>query len=277
MASNCFRHGAEELPVAVAGPRLGGFAARLEVLRRALHGVGDVSGVQRMGGGLCRRVRQLFRRSQSQSPPPHLQRAQELSLSCQKPRHARCHAARVNETREMQQEARSNQDAGLPSPVHLRRTNEPDAVVKRDGAVRAARRGLEQNAGTARSEGGSDDAQVQPKTVVVIDDELDLVELTVLLLQSSGHRAIGSTDGSKAVAMVTGEDAEVVVLDFMLAGMTGGDVCEALRAEPRTREVRIVLLSGTPEDVIRRSCTQYDTYLRKPANSTALFEAIKRQ
>ena len=175
----------------------------------------------------------------------------------------------------MEQDAHSNQDAGPPCPMHIRRPNGLDAVVKRSNAVRAARQGLEQDAGTPK--GGGDDAQVQSKTVVVIDDELDLVESTVLLLQSSGHLATGSTDGSKAVAMVTAENAEVVVLDFMLAGMTGGDVCVALRAEPKTREVRIVLLSGTPEDIIRRSCTQYDTYLRKPANGAALFEAMKRQ
>lgn len=74
--------------------------------------------------------------------------------------------------------------------------------------------------------------------------------------------------------MATGEDAEVVVLDFMLVNMTGGDVCRALRAEPKTRGVRIVLLSGRPEVEIRRSCTQYDAYVRKTATGKALFKAV---
>lgn len=79
-----------------------------------------------------------------------------------------------------------------------------------------------------------------------------------------------------AVAMVMGEGAEVVVLDFMMAGITGGNVCKDLRANPKTCGVQIVMLSGTPEGEIRRSCTQYDTYLRRPVNGTVLVEAIKK-
>ena len=51
-------------------------------------------------------------------------------------------------------------------------------------------------------------ADVQSETVVVIDDELDLVDSTIFLLLSYGRRAIGSMDGSQAVPPVTGEDAE---------------------------------------------------------------------
>ena len=112
------------------------------------------------------------------------------------------------------------------------------------------------------------------KTIVVIDDEADLVDLTVMLLEAAGHRVVGSTDSFQAVGLVIREGAEIVVLDFEMPGMDGGDVAKALRAEPRTQGIRIVFLSGTAEAEIRRSCTQYDAFLRKPATSKALFAAV---
>lgn len=168
------------------------------------------------------------------------------------------------------------QAASESSPTQLRRASSLGAVVRRNRVVRTARQEAEQGGGAARSDDRGGDPVVQPRTVVVIDDELDQVDLTVLLLQASGHHAIGSTDGSEAVALVAGEGGEVVVLDFMLAGMTGGDVCSALRAEPATSQVRIVLLSATSEPDVRRTCTQYDTYLSKPTSRKALFKAIER-
>ena len=117
--------------------------------------------------------------------------------------------------------------------------------------------------------------ETQSLSIIVIDDELDQVDMTVMLLQSRGHRAVGSTDGLQAVTLVTDEDAAVVVLDFMMNGVNGGDVCRAIRADSRTRDVRIVLLSGTSEVEIRRSCTQYDMYVSKPPTSQALFRAVE--
>ena len=168
------------------------------------------------------------------------------------------------------QELPPSGEAGPLVQAQVRRTSGLGDVVERRRAVRAVRQ-----AGSARKNGEPGQRGTQLKTVVVIDDEVDQVDLTVLLLQSAGHRAVGATDGSQAVAMVAREGAEVVVCDFMLAGMTGGDVCTALRTEPTTCQVRIVMLSGTPEAEIRRSCQRYDVYLTKPVDSAALFQAIQ--
>lgn len=151
-------------------------------------------------------------------------------------------------------------------------------VVRRNRAIQAIRNGLGRNPEEAAGEGesGTSTAGLKPRTIVVIDDEPDQVESTVLLLRALGHQAVGSTDGTKAVALVTGEAGQVVILDFLLGGMTGADVCSALRAVPATREVKIILLSATPEREIRRSCTQYDTYLSKPTSRTALVKALEK-
>jgi CheY-like chemotaxis protein len=170
----------------------------------------------------------------------------------------------------------ADQTADDPLAAPVSRTSGLGAAVRRDRAVQAVRQESDPGRRTARGDDAGAGVGIRSRNIVVIDDEPDQVDLTVALLQASGHRAIGSTDGAKAVALVTGQGGEVVVvLDFMLSGMTGGDVCSALRAEPATRQVRIVLLSATPEREIRLSCTQYDTYLSKPTSHRALSEAIE--
>ena len=98
-----------------------------------------------------------------------------------------------------------------------------------------------------------------------------------MLLEFRGHRAIGSTDAESAVALVKVQSANVAVLDFNMPGMTGGDVCEALRSDPQTCKVRVVILSGAPESEIQCSSSRYDEYLSKPASSEDLFDAVERQ
>lgn len=184
----------------------------------------------------------------------------------------------MNET----QEADPTVHVGDEGPRHaalpvVRRTSGLGNVVKRSRVAQAVRQGLVPEVDPASD--GADDRRTgltsQPRSVVVIDNEPDQLELAVLLLQTAGHRTVGTTDGGDAVALVTGSGGEVVVLDFMLTGMTGCDVCDALRSDPTTRDVRIVILSGTPEREIRRMCTHYDAYLSKPVSSRALTKAIE--
>ena len=190
--------------------------------------------------------------------------------------HGRCQDAKVTETPNTDQPVMPDQKVAQPSPVQSRRTSGLDAVVQRRRAVRAAQKpSPDPTSGSAAGDGRSGtEVEVVPKSILVIDDVSDLLDLTVMLLQLAGHRVVGSTDGAKAVASVIKERVDVVVLDFLLVGMTGGDVCAALRAHPTTRDVKIILVSGTPEDVIRRTCTQYNAFLRKPAAGAALLGAI---
>lgn len=157
----------------------------------------------------------------------------------------------------------------------VQRSTGLDAVVRRRRAVQAERQATVPKPEIAQEKTEWREVLVQPLNIIVIDDEADQVELTVMLLQLRGHKATGTTDGSRAVELVAAEHASVVLLDFMLGRTTGGDVCQALRAESRTQDVRVVLLSGTPEVEIRRTCTLYDAYLRKPPTSNALFRVIE--
>ncbi len=114
-----------------------------------------------------------------------------------------------------------------------------------------------------------------PKTVVVIDDELDSVDLTVLVLQSAGHKAIGATEGRAGFHLAVDHAAQVVVLDHLMPGLNGAEVGQALRSHAVTRSVKILMHSGLPEEAIRSAFEHYDAYLLKPATGATLLQAIE--
>lgn len=114
-----------------------------------------------------------------------------------------------------------------------------------------------------------------PKTVVVIDDDLDSVDLMVMVLESAGHTALGTTEGRAGLKLAVDHAAQVVVLDYLMPGMSGAEVGKALRAHPVTRDVKILMHSGTPEATIRASFMHYGAYLAKPALGLRLLQAIE--
>ena len=118
-------------------------------------------------------------------------------------------------------------------------------------------------------------ATASAKTIVVIDDGEDLVESIVLLLELEGYRAFGTGDGMAGIALVAQHRADLVVLDYMMPLMNGGEVGRRLRSATATCGVKILMCSGTPEPVVRDSFTGYDGYLAKPAFPEAFLQSIE--
>ena len=106
---------------------------------------------------------------------------------------------------------------------------------------------------------------------LVIDDEPLIRELFVEFLQILGYEADAVVDGSEALAHFDPLVHELVITDFLMPGLTGLDVAEAIRARGHTTP--IVMISGHAEpDVQRRAVQAGLRFLRKPV-SLAQFEA----
>jgi two-component system phosphate regulon response regulator PhoB len=104
------------------------------------------------------------------------------------------------------------------------------------------------------------------QTVLVADDDPDLVALVARRLVRAGCRVITAFDGEQALRMVEQLMPELAVLDVMMPKLTGIDVVGRLRAHPATRNVRIILISaGFPDDVVSRDPPAgADDYIKKP-------------
>lgn len=109
---------------------------------------------------------------------------------------------------------------------------------------------------------------------MVIDDERDAVEAMVLLLQAAGHRACGSEHAPSGLHLAISREANVVILDYAMPFMSGGEIGRALRCHPKMFAVKIIMCSATPEVVVRKTFREYDLFATKPMDMVAVLRAV---
>ena len=115
------------------------------------------------------------------------------------------------------------------------------------------------------------------KSILVVEDEADILELIRFNLAREGYRVSGVEDGETALARAFEKPPDLVVLDLMLPGMNGLDVCRALRADPRTAITPIVMLTARTEeaDVVAGLELGADDYITKPFSPRVLAARIR--
>ena len=117
-----------------------------------------------------------------------------------------------------------------------------------------------------------------PARVLVADDEDDIRALVCLAVLRAGCAVTGAVaDGSTALAAIRADLPDVAVLDVTMPGATGLEVCAALRADPVTTGIRILLLSAgaSPDDVARGLSAGADAYLAKPFAVSGLVSQVR--
>jgi DNA-binding response OmpR family regulator len=122
------------------------------------------------------------------------------------------------------------------------------------------------------------DEAVPAVRVLVADDEDDIRTLVGLAVRKAGCTVIGSlADGSAALDLARAERPDLAVLDVSMPGATGLEVCAALRADPATAAIRILLLSAgaSLEDVAAGLAAGADAYLAKPFQVSGLVHQVR--
>ncbi|HEY8173580.1 MAG TPA: response regulator transcription factor [Dehalococcoidia bacterium] len=111
--------------------------------------------------------------------------------------------------------------------------------------------------------------------VIVVDDDESIRELASLYLTKEGFDVTCAADGTSAVEAIRREQPSLVVLDLMLPGMSGFDVCKSVRAE--NNNVPIIMLTARDEDVDKIVGLELgaDDYLTKPFNPRELVARVK--
>ncbi len=114
--------------------------------------------------------------------------------------------------------------------------------------------------------------------VLVADDEEDIRALVSLAVGKAGCAVTDAVaDGRTALARARADVPDLVVLDVSMPGATGLEVCAALRADPATAGIRILLLSAgaSLDDVARGLAAGADAYLAKPFGIAALVHQVR--
>ncbi len=113
--------------------------------------------------------------------------------------------------------------------------------------------------------------------VLVIDDEKDLIELVRYNLEREGFSVLGSCDGESGLSLVASEKPDVIVVDLMLPGIDGFEVCRRLRSDSGTSRIPIIMLTAKTSDADRIVGLELgaDDYVTKPFNPRELTARIK--
>lgn len=103
-------------------------------------------------------------------------------------------------------------------------------------------------------------------TVLVADDDLEILKLIVRILRGKGVNVLEATDGEEALAMAKKHHPDLMILDVMMPGRTGWEVCRAVREDADLKNVKVLMLTGIGERLNEMTSPLYgaDSYLDKP-------------
>jgi phosphate regulon transcriptional regulator PhoB len=113
--------------------------------------------------------------------------------------------------------------------------------------------------------------------ILIVDDEPDIVDLVSYNLKKDGFRVTTASDGEEALHKIRKDKFDLVVLDLMLPGMQGVELCRIIRNEPRTAGTPIIMLTAKGEEVDRVIGLESgaDDYMTKPFSARELIARIK--
>jgi two-component system phosphate regulon response regulator PhoB len=95
------------------------------------------------------------------------------------------------------------------------------------------------------------------KLVLLAEDEYGNAEILRMLLEAEGFRVSSAYNGRAALELLAGEKPAVILTDFMMPHATGGELGQAVRANPLLEDIPIIVMSGTSETVVRESFADY--------------------
>ena len=113
--------------------------------------------------------------------------------------------------------------------------------------------------------------------VLVVDDERDIIELVSYNLEKEGFKVISAMDGEKALELVSSKEPEIIILDLMLPGIDGLDVCRELKRNDKTSSIPIIMLTakGEESDIVIGLELGADDYITKPFSPRILVARVK--
>lgn len=114
-------------------------------------------------------------------------------------------------------------------------------------------------------------------SILIVEDEVAIVTMLRYNLEREGFRVYTTGDGEEAITMVKEYMPDIIVLDWMLPGMTGIEICKQLRWNNDTKNIPIIMLSarGEESDRIRGLDVGADDYMVKPFSPSELVARIK--
>ena len=120
-------------------------------------------------------------------------------------------------------------------------------------------------------------ASTHKGTILVIDDEPDLLELVEFNLKKDGYEAIVAKNGQSGLDIAKKHLPDLIILDLMMPGLDGLEVCRELRADARTRQIPMIMLTAKSAEADRIVGLELgaDDYVTKPFSPRELVARVR--
>jgi len=114
--------------------------------------------------------------------------------------------------------------------------------------------------------------------LLIVDDEPDIISLLKLVLEAEGYQVVPALSGDEALRLAEVEAPDLVLLDLMMPGKSGLEICRYLKNQPRTRHTPVIIFSALGRDVDKKLTAEAgaSAHLTKPFNNIGLLTEIKR-
>ena len=118
-----------------------------------------------------------------------------------------------------------------------------------------------------------------PKEILIVDDEPSIVVQIQFLMEQQGYKVIVAKNGEDALDIIFKYRPDLILLDIMLPGIDGYEVCEIVRLNPEFRDVKIIFLTakGREVEIAKGMALGADAYIRKPYTLEKIGLAVRTE
>jgi CheY-like chemotaxis protein len=117
------------------------------------------------------------------------------------------------------------------------------------------------------------------RRILIVEDDWAVLEVLKLMLEDDGHVVVTAEHGREAIDVIAaagGKPFDLIVMDISMPQMSGIELAQRLRADPKTKDVAIAIHTGLDEHWVRERFTDYDVFLTKAADTDLLIEEIRK-
>ena len=115
------------------------------------------------------------------------------------------------------------------------------------------------------------------KKILVVEDDPASLRLTQYILEHKGYKVLTAVNGLDGLKKAQSEELDLIIIDVMLPGMDGFDICYHLRSEPRTARLSIMMLSAKAQELDRDTGLKVgaDYYITKPVDPAEIIRSVE--
>ena len=115
------------------------------------------------------------------------------------------------------------------------------------------------------------------ETILIVEDEEDVLELLSTILRLEGYKVRGAKDGEEALSIARGDNPNMILLDIQLPKLNGYEVCRSVKLDPAMSHTKVLMMSGMTQNFDRMKAHEAgaDDYIAKPFSSFVLLEKVE--